>query len=199
MKSLQYLKRGLLYSSLFYFSIASWPLAQAQQACEKLKDLKLTGTSVQSADSIPSGPFGLPPGSPAASVDVPVFCRVRGEIKPTPDSHINFEVWLPAQWNGKFEQVGNGGLAGSINLFSLAGVLKKGFATAGTDDGHQGSPVDGSWAIGHPEKVKDFGYRAVHLTNEKAKEIIAAFYGKAPKYSYFNGCSEGGREAMIAS
>jgi hypothetical protein len=198
MMSLQYPKRSLLYSSLVYFSMASCPsLVQAQQACEKLKDLKLADASVVSAESVAAGSFALPPGLPAPSVDVPAFCRVRGEIKPTSDSLIKFEVWLPAQWNGKFEQVGNGGLAGSINLFALAGVLKKGFATAGTDDGHQGSPVDGSWAIGHPEKVKDFGYRAVHLTNEKAKEIIAAFYGKAPKYSYFNGCSEGGREAMM--
>lgn len=194
MKLLKVLRRGLMITYL----VAIWScLAQAQQTCEKLKDLKLTDTSVLSAESIASGPFALPPGLPAASVDVPPFCRVRGEIKPTPDSHINFEVWLPVQWNGKFEQVGNSGLAGFINLLALAGEMKKGFATAGTDNGHQGSPVDGSWVIGHPEKVKDFGYRAVHLTNEKAKQIIAAFYQKAPKYSYFNGCSEGGREAMI--
>ncbi|HXP42623.1 MAG TPA: tannase/feruloyl esterase family alpha/beta hydrolase [Candidatus Acidoferrales bacterium] len=195
MKSLKYLGRGLM---IIYYSVAAWPcLAQAQQACEKLKDLKLADTSVLSAESVLAGPFALPPGLPAASVDVPAFCRVGGEIKPTPDSHINFEVWLPAKWNGKLEQVGNGGLAGSINLFVLAAEMKKGFASAGTDDGHQGSPVDGSWVIGHPEKVKDFGYRAVHETNERAKQIIAAFYQKAPKYSYFNGCSEGGREAMM--
>lgn len=195
MKSLKYSRRGLM---IMYASLAIWPcLANAQQACEKLKDLKLQDTSALSAESIPSGPFALPPGLPAASVDVPAFCRVRGEIMPTPDSLIRFEVWLPAQWNGKFEQLGNGGLAGSINLFFLAAEMKKGFATAGTDNGHQGSPVDGSWVIGHPEKVKDFGYRAVHQTNEKAKQIVAAFYHRAPKYSYFDGCSEGGREAMM--
>jgi feruloyl esterase len=183
---------------IIYFSVAIWPcLAQAQQACERLKDLRLTNTSAMTAESIAPGPFALPPGLPAQSVDVPAFCRVRGEIKPTPDSLIKFEVWLPAEWNGKFEQVGSGGLAGSINLFFLAADMKRGYATAGTDDGHQGSGVDGSWVIGHPEKVKDFGYRAVHETNEKAKQIIAAFYKKGPKYSYFNGCSEGGREAMM--
>ena len=91
MKSLKYLSRGLM---IIYCSVAAWPcLAQAQQACEKLKDLKLADTSVLSAESVLSGPFALPPGLPAASVDVPAFCRVRGEIKPTPDSHINFEVW----------------------------------------------------------------------------------------------------------
>ena len=126
------------------------------------------------------------------SVDVPAFCRVRGEIKPNPDSHIIFEVWMPAaQWNGKFEQMGNGGLAGSINLFALASAMKKGYATAGTDDGHQAAPVDASWALGHPEKVKDFGYRAVHETSAKAKKIVETFYQKSPSYSYFNGILAG--------
>jgi Tannase and feruloyl esterase len=194
-KSFKYFRGGLI---IFYYAMAIWPcLAQAQQACEKIKDLKLKDAFALSAESVAGGPFVLPPGLPAPSIDVPAFCRVRGEIKPTPDSHINFEVWLPAQWNGRFEQVGNGGLAGYINLLDLAAEMKKGFASAGTDDGHQGSPVDGSWATGHPEKVKDFGFRAVHETSEKAKQIIAAFYQKAPKYSYFNGCSEGGREAMM--
>ena len=105
---------------------------------------------------------------------------------------------MPAQWNGKFEQQGNGGLAGSINQFSLAKDMKSGYATAATDDGHQGIPVGtGSWALGHPERLKDFAYRAVHVTNETAKKIITAFYQKPPKYSYFNGCSEGGREALM--
>ena len=126
------------------------------------------------------------------------FAGYGEKFKPTTDSKINFEVWMPAAgWNGKFEQLGNGGLAGSINQFALAGPLKKGFATAATDDGHEGAPTDASWAIGHPEKVKDFGYRAVHETNLKAKRIIAAFYQKPPRYSYFNGCSEGGREALM--
>jgi feruloyl esterase len=135
---------------------------------------------------------------PAPSVDVPAFCRVRGEIKLGSDSHILFEVWMPAeQWNGKFEQLGNGGLGGAINLFLVAAEMKKDYATAGTDDGHQGAPVDASWAIGHPEKVKDFGYRAVHETSVKSKNIIEAFYQKPLRYSYFNGCSEGGREALM--
>jgi feruloyl esterase len=178
--------------------IASLASAQEKSNCEKIKDLQLPDTSILSAESVAAGPFTLPPGSPAPSVDVTAFCRVRGEIKPSSDSHVTFEVWMPAaQWNGKFEQLGNGGLAGSINLFSLAGAMNKGYATAGTDDGHQATPIDGSWAIGHPEKVKDFGYRAVHETNAKAKKIIQAFYRKPAAYSYFNGCSEGGREAMM--
>jgi hypothetical protein len=181
------------------FILCAIPLsAQAKPVCEKLKDLQLTDTAIISADSVAAGPFALPPGSPAPSIDVTAFCRVKGQIKPTSDSNITLEVWLPASgWNGKFEQLGNGGLAGSINLFLVAAEMKKGFATAATDDGHQGIPVDASWATGHPEKVKDFGYRAVHETSLKAKQIIAAFYQKSPSYSYFNGCSEGGREAMM--
>lgn len=172
--------------------------AQTKSACEKLKDLQLPDTAIVSAESVAAGPFTLPPGMPAPAVDVPAFCRVKGQIKPTSDSNISFEVWMPAaQWNGRFEQLGNGGLGGSINLFLLAAQLKKGYATAATDDGHQAIAVDASWAIGHPEKVKDFGYRAVHETNLKAKKIISAFYQKPPAYSYFNGCSEGGREAMM--
>jgi feruloyl esterase len=105
---------------------------------------------------------------------------------------------MPASgWNGRFEQIGSGGLGGSVNLFVLAGILKSGFATAATDDGHGGVATDGSWALGHPEKVKDFGYRAVHETSIRAKQIIASFYQRPPQFSYFNGCSEGGREALM--
>lgn len=100
-------------------------------------------------------------------------------------------------WNGKFEQVGNGSLAGTIPLFAMAEPLLRGFATAGTDDGHTGAPTDGSWAIGHPEKVIDFGYRAVHETSVQAKAILRGFYGKDPAESYFVGCSDGGREALM--
>jgi hypothetical protein len=188
-----------LFVTLFITVTAVAPAAaQAKPTCENLKDLQLPDTSILSAESVAAGPFALPPGMPAKSVDVPAFCRVRGEIKPSPDSHIVFEVWMPAaQWNGKFEQLGSGGLAGSINLFTLAAAMKKGYASAGTDDGHQAIAIDGSWATGHPEKIKDFGYRAVHETSAKAKKIINAFYQKSPSYSYFNGCSEGGREAMM--
>jgi tannase/feruloyl esterase len=189
------LLRAFAIYSLFVSTVA---FAQAKPICEGLKDLQLPDASILSAESIAAGPFALPPGMPAKSVDVPAFCRVRGEIKPSPDSHIIFEVWMPVeQWNGKFEQLGSGGLAGSINLFSLAGAMKKGYATAGTDDGHQAAAIDGSWAAGHPEKVTDFGYRAVHETSVKAKKIIEAFYQKLPSYAYFNGCSEGGREALM--
>jgi len=171
--------------------------AFAQGTCEKVKELQLPNTTITAAETVAAGPFKLPPGL-VPSIDLPAFCRVRAELKPSNDSLIKIEVWMPAEgWNGKFEQMGNGGLGGSINLYSLASEMKKGFATAGTDDGHEGQGTDGSWALGHPEKVKDFGYRAVHETNVAAKKIIVAFYQKQFKYAYFNGCSEGGREAMM--
>jgi Tannase and feruloyl esterase len=176
--------------------------AFAQQSCEKLKELKFADATISSAETVAAGALSLPPapsiGAPSNPADAPAFCRVKGILQPSSDSNIGFEVWMPAaEWNGRFAQLGNGGLAGSINLPPMLTEVMHGFATAATDDGHQGSGIDGSWALGHPEKVKDFGYRAVHETSEKAKAIIAAFYGHPAKFSYFKGCSEGGREALM--
>jgi hypothetical protein len=174
--------------------------AFAQHRCEDLAKLRLTNAMVTSATSFAAGVFKSPadPFQPPPRADIPTFCRVDGIAKPTSDSEIKFEVWLPALgWNGKFEQVGNGGLAGIIPLAAMAEPLLRGYATAGTDDGHASSVTDGAWAIGHPEKVIDFGYRAVHETSIQAKAIIRAFYGKDPAQSYFVGCSDGGREALM--
>ncbi len=169
--------------------------------CDQVKDLKIDGTKIISAESVAAGALSIPsvpaPLAPKLA-GTPAFCRVKGSIQPTSDSNIGFEVWMPTSgWNGRFVQLGSGGLGGSINYAQMASELKQGSATAATDDGHQGGGTDGSWAIGHPEKVKDFGYRAVHGTNENARKIIAAYYERAAKYSYFNGCSEGGREALM--
>jgi feruloyl esterase len=104
---------------------------------------------------------------------------------------------MPASnWNGKFAGLGNGGMAGSIRYGSMATTLSRGYAASSTDTGHQGSGQDGSYALGHREKVIDFGYRAVHEMTMKAKLIIAAYYGWAPKFSYWNRCSTGGRQAL---
>ncbi len=101
----------------------------------------------------------------------------------------------PVGWNGKYQQLGNGGWAGSIPVTGFAEPLKRGFAVAGTDDGHKGG--DAAWAIGHPEKMVDFGYRAVHETAIQSHLILQAFYGKDSGRSYFVGCSDGGREALM--
>lgn len=192
-------KRFWIFSFFLFVGCLFIPsLALAQQSCESLTGLKLKDTTITSATSVPAAPFKLPPipGFPGETPDLPAFCRVLGSIKPTADSDIRFEVWLPAaNWNGRFLQMGNAGFAGMILPHFLTRPLSQGYATAATDNGHQG--VGTAWAIGHPEKVVDFAYRAVHLTSETSKEIIKAFYAKEQKYSYFSGCSEGGREGLM--
>lgn len=167
-------------------------------SCVSLADLKLPNTTLTMAQPEAVGAF-VPPGLAAGAKPVPVaFCRVAGSIKPTSDSDIRFEVWLPqAGWTGRYESVGNGGFAGAIPLGAMVRPLIGGSAVAGTDDGHEASAnTQAEWALGHPEKIIDFGYRAVHLTAVISKMITAAFYGTKPKHSYFIGCSTGGREAL---
>lgn len=168
--------------------------------CEDLASLKLPDTTITLAQSVAAGAFTPPPdpfGFPIFPFkNVPAFCRVTGVIKPTSDSNIQFEVWMPSSgWNGKLQGIGNGGFAGTIPYNSLALPLARGYAVATTDTGHVGG--DASWALGHPEKVVDFGYRAIHETAIKAKAILRAFYGDGPQRSYFSSCSNGGRQALM--
>lgn len=170
----------------------------AQTSCESLANLTLTNATITSATSFAAGAYkpSAGPGGPGPAPALPAFCRIQGVATPTSDSEIRFEVWLPlSDWNGKYEQVGNGGFAGVIPLSSMAQPLLQGYAAAATDDGHGFGP-GATWAIGHPEKVKDFGYRAVHETAVQAKALIRAFYGTQASRDYFVGCSEGGREGL---
>jgi feruloyl esterase len=165
--------------------------------CNSLKSLQLENTTIILAESVTSGTVTIMDSRPSFS-GLPAFCRVAGVLRPTADSAIHFEVWLPAQnWNGRLLGAGNGGFAGSIGYDELANYLKRNFAVAGSDAGHQGNATDATWAYGHPEKVKDFGWRAVHLTRLGAGEIISAFYGKRENKAYFDSCSDGGREALM--
>ncbi len=172
--------------------------AYAQQACESLITLKLPYTLITSAVTAREAAAATPapPASTAATV-VPAHCDVRGVIRPTADSEIKFALWLPlpVAWNSKYRQEGNGGWAGSINTAGFAEPLRRGYAVAATDNGHEGGGAN--WAIGHPEKLIDFGHRAVHQTSVQSKAIIRAFYGREPERSYFVGCSDGGREALM--
>ncbi|HYW46751.1 MAG TPA: tannase/feruloyl esterase family alpha/beta hydrolase [Bryobacteraceae bacterium] len=164
--------------------------------CETLADLKLSGTAITIAQAVPAGSFTPPEGQ--ALNNLPAFCRVAGVIKPSSDSNIQFEVWMPASgWNGKFQGIGNGGFAGAIDYRSLGAAVTRGYAAAETDTGHRASGTDATWALGHPQKVIDFGYRAIHEMTEKGKAIAAAFYGGGPKRSYFSSCSNGGRQALM--
>jgi feruloyl esterase len=128
--------------------------------------------------------------------NLPAFCRVAATLNPSTDSDIRIEVWFPVEaWNGKYRGQGNGGFAGSIAFDAMAAAVKLGYATAGTDAGHTGN--DATWALGHPEKVVDFGWRAIHEMTVKAKAIVQEYFGSAPKQSYFSSCSNGGREALM--
>ena len=172
--------------------------------CAQLAGLHLPHTTITVAESVAAGAFkppgraggfGVPPG---LYQKLPAFCRVAGTIKPTPDSDIRFEVWMPeADWNGKFVGVGNGVWAGAISLSEMAAPLQRGYATAATDDGHQGNPLDASFAAGHPQKLIDFGYRAPHEMTVAAKALIAAFYAKPASRSLFVSCSTGGRQGLM--
>ena len=107
----------------------------------------LPATTIVSAQSVPAGPFTVPQGPPIAAL--PALCRVTGSIKPSADSDIQFEVWLPAAgWNGRFKGIGNGGFAGSIGLGALARAVSAGYAAAATDTGHHAGVTDATWAIG---------------------------------------------------
>jgi feruloyl esterase len=165
------------------------------QSCEGLAKLSSPTASILSAKSVLGGEFAPAAGGRAIE-SLPSFCRVIVQVKPTTDSDIDVEVWLPtANWNGKYMAVGSGGWGGSIAYEAMAEALRRGYATSATDDGHKGA--SGSFVLGHSEKLVDFAYRAEHEMTMQAKALIKAFYGKDAHYSYWNGCSGGGREGLL--
>lgn len=191
-------------ASLVALALASPALA----ACEDLEQLQIAGGTVTSADEVsqggftaPAGGFGPPPGvaaSPFAAV--PAFCRVRLTLTPTADSDIKSEVWLPLTgWNGKYVGVGNGIWAGTLSYTEMGANVARNYATAATDTGHTGNGLTAEWAIGHPERLVDFGHRAVHVTTLAAKAVVEEFYGRAPSLSLWNSCSTGGRQGLMAA
>ena len=168
-------------------------------SCEGLSTLALPNAKIEVAQTIAAGDF-QPPGNgkgpgAAAFRNLPAFCRVAATLKPSSDSDIKIEVWMPAAgWNNSLESVGNGAWAGSISFPAMATALAAGYATASTDTGHSGNNAD--FILGHPEKVTDFAYRAVHEMTVAAKAVVAAYYGKPAAHSFWNGCSTGGRQAL---
>jgi len=169
--------------------------------CHSLAELELPNTEITLAEVVPAGPFIMPksPVLPEKTVDnIPEFCRVKGTVQPS----IEFEVWMPSPkvWNGKFKAVGVGGLAGVIKYDDMISSVQLGYATASTDTGHKRKDDQGrvqtDW-LRNPGLLRDYGYRGVHEMTLKSKKLIEAFYGKTADYSYFNGCSGGGRQAMM--
>lgn len=178
----------------------------ATVGCASLKTLAIANTTITSADTVPAGGF-TPPGSTTPFDNLPEFCRVVATVAPVPGSTIGIELWLPSKsWNGRYQQVGTHGTGGVLYWSEMAPQLRRGFATGATDTGHTlpaavpGEPLlqnRGSvWAIGFPERVKDYGYRAVHELVDKAKTTILAYYGRKQDYAYFNGCSKGGQDGV---
>ena len=183
--------------------------AASAASCDSLRALALPHTTITTATAIPAGPFQAPGSAAPApqSVVLPAHCRVAAVLTPSSDSHIQMEVWMPAEnWNGKFQAVGNGGWAGVLTYGggapqaiprNMAFALAEGYATASTDTGHVNDGTQGQFVVGHPEKLTDFAYRAVHEMTVASKAIIAAFYGNGPRLSYWNGCSTGGRQGLM--
>ena len=172
------------------------PTAQgAPASCESLRALRLPNATIDVAASVPAGNFSRPGagGLPQTFNALPAFCRIAATLRPTAQSDIKIEVWLPMMWNGKFQAVGNGQWAGTISYGAMASALRAGYATTSTDTGHVGNTAQ--FAV-NVEKLVDYSWRSEHEMTLKAKAIIAAFYGTPPRYSYWNGCSTGGRQGL---
>jgi len=179
--------------------------------CESLKATVVQGAAITSAETVAPGAF-MPPAAdqvvPPAQKEraaqafkaLPAFCRVAMAFKPSTDSDIKVEVWMPASgWNGRFLGVGNGGWGGEINYNSMAGALREGFATGSSDMGTGGFSVPdrSTWTLlESDDRLKDFGFRSTHLMTVAAKTLIQALYGMGPKFSYWNGCSTGGKQGL---
>ena len=195
----------ILACSICFLIFSAIAYAQTSPSCEALSKLALSQARVLAAETVPAGAFKMPGELPpwmagAAQIfkTLPAFCRVVVQAAPSADSDIRIEVWLPASnWNGKFQAHGNGGFAGDIGYIGLASSILGGYASASTNTGHFADGTTATWALGHPEKVTDFGYRGVHVMTAVAKEVIRTNYGKNPQYSYFLGCSNGGRQALM--
>jgi feruloyl esterase len=190
------------FCTILLAMVSHHPALTAGRSCESLTSPALPDTTISLAQSVAAGSFmgpatqtGRGAGQSEAFRNLPAFCRVAATLKPTSDSDIKIEVWMPASgWNGKFQAVGNGGWGGSISYPAMNAALLRGYATASTDTGHSGG--GGSFALGHPEKLIDYAYRSEHEMTLKAKAIIAAYYGDGPTLSYWNGCSAGGKQGL---
>jgi len=186
-------------------SIFAQAASSGSRSCESLSQWKIDGAKVASAETVVVGAFSPPPnstpwlaGDPAFYKTLPSFCRLVIDAVPSSDSDIKIEVWMPVSgWNGKFQGQANGGFAGELDYHHLGVSLQKGYATAATDTGHSAGGTNASWALGHPEKVKDFGYRAIHEMTRIAQAAVKEYYGSAVQRSYFDGCSNGGRQALM--
>ena len=175
-------------------------VAAAPVACESLREVTLANGTILAAESIQAGAF-MPPTPPNATATnafktLPAFCRVTARLTPTPDSDIRVEVWLPlAGWNRKMQARRQWRSRRSNSVPRPRRRREGGLRRRGTDTGHVGG--NGDFVAGHPEKLVDFAYRAIHEMTVTAKTVVAAHYDARPARSYFNACSTGGRQGLI--
>lgn len=181
----------------------------AAMSCAQLASVALPNATITQAESVAAGqyklasmPFDRSGMNLAGRIQQganPAFCRIAATLKPSADSNIKIEVWLPESgWNGKFLGVANFGWGGSLMYSGMLTGLQEGYATASTDTGHSAADgPNGQFALGHPEKIIDYAYRATHEMTVAAKSFVKSFYGRAPARSYMIGCSLGGLESLI--
>jgi len=177
---------------LLVSSLVSLPALAA--TCADLGNLDIETVHITETQVLADGELAQNSRPP---LSVPAHCRVAAVLSPSDDSEIGMELWLPENWNGKFLALGNGGWAGNISFSAMAIGLQSGYAVASTDTGHKGGSA--AFAVGHPEKVVDFAWRAMHEMTVHAKTLIENYYQQGPKFSYYQGCSTGGRQGMIAA
>jgi len=186
-------KRNRIGATLAVTAVVFYAAPAAADNCSNLMSLSLPHTTITMAQTYTAGQIVT------GTIKAPVgLCRVAGTIKPGQNSNVRFEVWIPTDgtWNGKYQQVGNGGFAGSIQFAAVANATSRGYAAASTDDGTSGPPPGAPAFIGNNDVLLDYGFRAIKATTDDSKAIVNALMGQAPTYSYFVGCSDGGREAL---
>src|SRR5262245_53745407 len=181
-------------------TLAAAPRIASGAPCESLRSLQVADITIADVRVVDAGTFTLPDAQPPAGAgpnfkDLPAFCRISARAMPSRDSDIKLEVWLPASgWNKRFQPVGNGLWGGALNFNGLAGMLRAGYATASSDTGHSGTGA--AFAVGHPEKVVDFAYRAFHEATQLANAAISAYYGSQSELSLIDQCGGAGRNAL---
>jgi len=202
MRWFRHIASAFLLTLAFVFAsmLVTEPQTQAATSCESLNGLTVIGFGTITSATRITAPFQTPASSGSALITVSAafpFCKVTASIKPTSDSDVQMEIWMPegTNWNSKFLGVGNGALTGAIWHTSMVRPLQAGYAVANSNLGHNATSAN--WALGHPEKVIDYAHRGDHVTAEASKAIINIYYGGGLEHSYFHGCSNGGHQALM--
>jgi len=204
-RRLQARRAGRLLATLVSVAVAGaaprgteTPTPASEPACDAsvFAPLSAGETTIQSVERIPAGGF-TPPRGQAPLGSLPAFCRVQGSVTTSADSMVTFDVWLPADWNGKLVVTGNGGYSNIPNYGDMAYALAQGYAVVGGDTGHQTStPDDLLWGAGHPERILDWGTRSIHVITRAATRSIERATSRRPRRAYFYGCSTGGHQGF---